>query len=68
MDVLFDSIDFLPDDFNPMLKIFVYVLIIIHVLAFAFWCVLACPGMFTKKDSFQDQVNRMLEKNKEKNN
>lgn len=63
MDIL-NSFDFLPGDFNPMIKIFVYVLIIIHVLAFAFWCVLACPGFFQKKESFQDQVDKMLKKNK----
>lgn len=63
MDML-DSFDFLPGDFNPMLKIFVYVLILVHLLAFIFWCVIACPGMFSKKDSFHDQVDRMLKKNK----
>ena len=68
MEVLLDSVDFLPDDFNPMLKIFIYALIIIHILAFVVWCVLACPDMFNKKDSFQDQVDRMVKKNKEKNN
>jgi len=48
MNIL-DTFDFLPDDFNPMLKIFVYVLIFVHLFAFVFWCVLACPGMFSKK-------------------
>ena len=61
---LFSSFDFLPGDFNPMLKIVVYVLILIHVFAFAFWCMLACPSIFSKKDTFQDQVDRMLQKNK----
>ncbi len=55
MEVL-NSFDFLPGDFNPMLKVFVYVLILVHVFAFVFWCVLACPGFFAKKDTFQDQV------------
>lgn len=63
MEIL-NSLDFLPGDFNPMLKIFVYVLIFIHVFAFVFWCVLAFPGFFKKNDSFQDQVERMLKKNK----
>jgi hypothetical protein len=67
MEIL-DSFDFLPDDFNPMLKVFVYVLIFVHIFAFGLWCVLACPGMFAKKDSFQDQVEKMIQKNKEKNN
>lgn len=58
------SFDFLPGDFNPMLKMFVYILILVHVLAFVFWCVLACPGFFQKKESFQDQVDKMLKKNK----
>jgi hypothetical protein len=61
---LLESFDFLPGDFNPMLKIIVYVLILIHVCAFAFWCMLACPSIFSKKDTFQDQVERMLQKNK----
>mgnify|MGYP007085771994 CR=1 FL=1 len=58
------SFDFLPGDFNPMLKMFVYVLILVHVLVFVFWCVLACAGFFEKKVSFQDQVDQMLKKNK----
>ena len=43
-----ESIDFLPADFNPLLKIFVYALILLHILAFAFWCFVACPGIFKK--------------------
>ncbi len=52
-----EAFDFLPKDFNPMIKIFVYVLILVHLLAFAFWCAIACPSMFKKTNSFQDQVD-----------
>jgi hypothetical protein len=41
--------DFLPGDFHPGLKAFVYVLVLVHIFAFVFWMVIACPGMFQKK-------------------
>jgi hypothetical protein len=63
MDLL-SPFDFLPEGFNPSLKVFIYVLIFVHIAALVFWCVLACPSMFQKKDSFQDQVDKMLQKNK----
>lgn len=59
-------LDFLPSDFNPYLKLFIYVLIIIHILAFVFWCFLACPSMFKKQESFSDKVEKMIQQNKEK--
>ena len=63
---MLDSLDFLPPDFNPVLKIFIYVLILVHILAFSLWCVLACPSILKKPDSFSDQVDKMIQKNKEK--
>lgn len=58
--------DFLPSDFNPYLKIFIYVLILLHAAAFVIWCVLACPSIFSQKESFSDKVDKMIQKNKEK--
>ncbi len=68
MEIL-SAFDFLPqENFSPFLRIFVYVLVIIHLLAFVIWCCIACPGMFSTKDSFSDKVDKMLQKNKEKKN
>lgn len=57
------SLDFLTG-VNPTLKVFVYVLIMIHILAVSAWCVLACPSMFKQSDSFPDKVQRALNKQK----
>lgn len=46
---MIESLDFLPQDFNPFLKIFIYLLIIIHIAAFIIWCFLAFPSLFKKK-------------------
>lgn len=59
-----EFLDFLPKDFNPMLRVFIYVLIIVHILAVVFWCVLACPSFFKKSDSFSDRVDKMMQQNK----
>jgi len=61
---LLQSFDFLTG-VNPTVKVVVYVLILVHILAVGIWCALACPTMFKKSDSFQDKVENML-KNKEK--
>jgi hypothetical protein len=58
------SLDFLTG-VNPTLKVLVYVLILVHILAVSAWCVIACPSMFKKSDSFSDKVREAL--NKEKN-
>jgi hypothetical protein len=60
------SLDFLTG-VNPTIKTFVYVLIIVHLLAVGAWCVIACPGMFKKNESFSDKVEKAL-KDKEKSN
>jgi hypothetical protein len=57
------SFDFLTG-VNPTIKIFVYVLIIIHLLAVGIWCALACPSMLKKNESFSDKVEKVLRENK----
>ena len=52
---------------NPTLKVVVYVLILVHLLAVGFWCVIACPGMFKQSDSFSDKVEKAYRENKPKN-
>lgn len=49
---------------NPTLKVVVYVLILVHILAVSIWCGLACPQMFKQSDSFSDKVERALKKEK----
>lgn len=34
---------------NPGLKTFVYILIIVHLLAVTAWCAYACPTMFKQE-------------------
>lgn len=62
-----ESIDFLPKDFPAGLRIFVYVLIVLHVLAFAYWCVIAIPTIFKKKETFADRVDKMFKDKQKKN-
>jgi hypothetical protein len=63
---MLESLDFLPQEFNPFLRGFIYFLIIIHILAFFTWCFLAFPSLFKKQESFSDQVEKMIQKNREK--
>lgn len=58
------SMDFLAG-VNPTLKVVVYILILVHLLAVGAWCVVACPSMFKQSDSFADKVERAL-KDKQK--
>lgn len=53
------SMDFLTG-VNPTIKTFVYILILVHLLAVGTWCVIACPGMFKKSESFSDKVEKAL--------
>ena len=46
---------------NPTIKTVVYVLILIHILAVTIWCVLACPQMWKKSDSFSDKVENSVQ-------
>ena len=41
--------DFLPSDFNPLLKGFIYIMILLHILALVIWCVLACPSILSRR-------------------
>ena len=51
------SLDFL-EGVNPTIKVVVYVLILVHIAAFAFWCSFACPSLFKKSDNFADKVEK----------
>jgi hypothetical protein len=62
MEVL-QSFDFLTG-VNPTLKVFVYILILVHILAVGTWCVIACPGMFKKSETFSDRVEQALKEKK----
>lgn len=56
---LLASLDFL-GGVNPTLKLVVYILIVLHLAAVGVWCVLACPSMFSKSDSFADKVEKAM--------
>lgn len=66
MDFL-STFDFL-GSVNPTLKVVVYILILVHLLAVTAWCVLACPSMFKKSDSFADKVEKAYKEKGEKYN
>lgn len=59
----FQSLDFL-GNVNPTVKVLVYVLIIVHLLAVGAWCVVACPSMFKKTETFQDKIEQALKEKK----
>ena len=63
---MIEAFDFLPADLNGYVKILIYTLILIHILAFAIYFVIACPAFFKKNESFSDKVEKMIQKNKEK--
>ena len=52
---------------NPTIKVVVYVLILVHILAVGFWCAIACPSMFKKSETFSDKVERAFRENKQEN-
>lgn len=62
---MLESIDFLPP-LPYYLKVLIYTLIIVHLAAFSYWCVIACPSIVEKKESFADRVDRMRKENKQK--
>lgn len=51
---------------NPTLKLVVYILILVHLLAVGAWCVLACPSMFKKNETFADKVEKAIRKKGDK--
>lgn len=59
-----DSFDFLPDTLNKNLKIGLYVLICVHLLAFSLWMIATCPSLFKKSDSFNRKIEAELLKSK----
>lgn len=64
---MFESLDFLPAELNGYLKAIIYGLILLHLLAFTAYFVLACPTFFRRNESFSDKVEKMIQKNKQKN-
>lgn len=44
--------DFLPSGIDPNLKIVIYVLIVVHLLAFGIWIALFARSLGKKTDSF----------------
>ena len=62
---MLEGFDFLTG-VNPTIKIVVYVLILVHILAVGFWCAVACPSMFKTSDTFQNRIEKELQKNKAK--
>ena len=53
---MIEAFDFLPADLNGYVKILIYTLILIHILAFAIYFIIACPAFFKKNESFSDKV------------
>ena len=52
------SFDFMGDGVSPTIKTVVYVLILVHLAAVLFWCIVACPSMFKTSDTFSDRVEK----------
>lgn len=63
---LVQTFDFLPGSFNPYLRILVYALVLLHLLALGCWCFMACPSILSKSDTFSDRIEAQLRKNKDK--
>jgi len=58
--------DFLPESINPWIRISVYILIVIHLLAFIIYLIILVPSLFKKKETFEDQVKNLLKNNRSK--
>lgn len=53
--------DFLPQSLNPMLRAFVYVLLLAHLLVLVLWMVYTCPTMFkSNDDSLRDRMQKAM--------
>ena len=53
---MIEAFDFLPADLNVYVKILIYTLILVHILAFTIYFIIACPAFFKKNESFSDKV------------
>ncbi len=62
---LLASLDFMAG-VNPTLKLVVYILIVLHLAAVGAWCVLACPSMFKKNETFADKVEKAMKEKGDK--
>ena len=58
MNTLLSSLDFLPQELGSGLRLFVYVLILLHLGALIFWLVITCPTMFKTKDTLKEVLER----------
>lgn len=56
---MFEELDFLPSSINPNLKLAIYGIAVIHLLALLIWIVLLCRS-FGKKENFQSYVEQVM--------
>ena len=58
MQAVLNHFDFLPQSLGHGLRLFVYLMIVLHLAALIFWAVIACPSMFktSKKNSIRDII------------
>lgn len=61
-----DGFDFLPASITGNLRTGIYGLILVHLLIFTIWIGLTIPTLFNKPQTFNNQIDEMIKKNKPK--
>lgn len=59
LSTLLSPFDFLPQSLNPLLRAFVYIMLLLHLLALVLWMAYTCPTMFKSNDeSLRDRIQQ----------
>ena len=60
---IFQAFAFLPDSLNPNIRMAIYVLVILHIVAFSCWFFAALPSMVKNESQFDKaRVEAILKK------
>jgi starvation-inducible outer membrane lipoprotein len=62
---IIESFAFLPETLHPNLRVAVYILILLHVLALSCWLCVSIPDILKKEESFDKKLERVMKKNNE---
>lgn len=58
---IFGSLDFLPQNINPLLRTFIYVMLLAHLLVLILWMVYTCPTMFKQNpNNIRNRVEKAM--------
>jgi|JI6StandDraft_1071083.scaffolds.fasta_scaffold11061_5 hypothetical protein len=61
LSALLSPFDFLPQSLNPILRAFVYIMLLVHLLVLVVWMAYTCPTMFKSNDeNLRDRMQKAM--------